>query len=250
MIVNDENIERVVELKRSFESVLAKVDHRLELIEKSRNQESVADNLTLGNIAYIGLRYSSTTRAPPEYDDLTGKELSKRPSYRFPCPSNAHIQLSQLYNAKQLACAKPMVSVLEESPGSKRVEINSAQRNVDIIYQINGSKEQVYLEPILVEGPGHYSIRAFSRKPGFRNSSAVEQSFSIDEDKLRCESDMPPDVLSHLVPEPVVGVDEAGHLAPAGNDMHDKKHSVHSHSKYRGLHLIRNQVDSDCSESD
>lgn len=38
MIVNEENIEKVLELKRKIESSLAKVDHRLELIEKSKNQ--------------------------------------------------------------------------------------------------------------------------------------------------------------------------------------------------------------------
>lgn len=38
MIVNEENIEKVLELKRNIESVLAKADHRLELIESSKRQ--------------------------------------------------------------------------------------------------------------------------------------------------------------------------------------------------------------------
>lgn len=38
MIVNDENIDKFIELKRKIESTLARVDHRLEIIERSKNQ--------------------------------------------------------------------------------------------------------------------------------------------------------------------------------------------------------------------
>ncbi|KAH8581952.1 uncharacterized protein ELE39_003014 [Cryptosporidium sp. chipmunk genotype I] len=249
MIVNEENIEKLIELKRKIESTLAKVDHRLELIERSRNQESVLENLTLGNIAYISLRYSGTTRAPPEYDDLTGKDLSKRPSYRFPCPSNAHIQLSQLYSTKQLPCLKPRIRLIEVSPYSKRIEISSIQKNVDIIYQLNGSKEQVYSEPIYVEESGNYIIKAFSSKPGFYNSAQVEQSFNIQEHELNYGSEVP----SKDVSVPFHDFDssacyEIHQQAPPSYEKHAQKHSTHSHSKYRGLHLIRNQSDSDSSE--
>lgn len=210
--------------------------------------DSALENLTLGNIAYIGLRYSSTTRAPPEYDDLTGKDLSKRPNYRFPCPSNAHIQLSQLYSAKQLPCARPIINVFEASPSSKKIEIVSVQKTVDIIYQINGSKEQTYSEPIFV-GPGSYVVRAFSRKPGFRNSSLVEQSFNIEQckpDELEASSG----AAMSLIPEPDFSAhhESCQREGPVGRDKHNQKHA--SHSKYRGLHLFRNQVDSDLDDSD
>ncbi|OII75034.1 uncharacterized protein cubi_03144 [Cryptosporidium ubiquitum] len=251
MIVNEENIEKVVELKRKIESVLAKVGHRLELIEKFKNQKSVIENLTLGNIAHISLRYSSTTRAPPEYDDLTGKDLSRRPNYRFPCPSNAHIQLSQLYIAKQLPCIRPRIKIIETSPDSKMIEISSAQKNVNIIYQINDSKEQVYSEPIYVEGSGNYIIKAFSTKPGFYNSVVIEQRFTIEEHEPKYESEIsssgPPNLIHELNSSTCYEVNKQ---VPVNNEKQNHKHSAHSHSKYRGLHLIRNQTDSELDDSD
>ncbi|KAK9171741.1 Chitobiase/beta-hexosaminidase C-terminal domain protein [Cryptosporidium meleagridis] len=249
MIVYDENIDKFIELKRNIESTLAKVDHRLELIEKTKNQESVLENLTLGNIAHISLRYSGTTRAPPEYDDLTGKDLSKRPSYRFPCPSIAHIQLSQLNNAKQLPCLKPRIKLIEISPSSKRIEITSIQKNVDIIYQLNGSKEQIYSEPIYVEGLGSYLIKAFSCKPGFYNSAPAEQSFCIQEYEPNYGSEISSrDVLGSFHDLDNSTSYEAHQQATNSHESHAHRHSTHSHSKYRGLHLISNQSDSDSSD--
>ncbi|KAF7458145.1 Chitobiase/beta-hexosaminidase C-terminal domain protein [Cryptosporidium felis] len=230
MVICQDNIKQFVGLKRSIESVLAKVDHRLELIERSKNEE----NLTLGNIAHIALRYSSTTRAPPEYDDLTGKELSKRPGYCFPCPSNAHIQLSQLYTAKQLPCVKPEIKIFETSPDSRRIEICSIQKNAEIIYQLNSSAEQTYSEPIFVSIPGNHIIKAFSRKSGFCNSGISEKTFTI-ESQLNTQKELNYDVELALKDET--------------KETFTEPHKKHSHSRYKGLHLGRNQAGSS-DESD
>ncbi|KAH8739763.1 hypothetical protein FG386_001470 [Cryptosporidium ryanae] len=253
MIINENNLNKLLELRRNIEYLLTEAEHRYGLLlNENEDSGNTSDSLMLGNIAYLGLRYSSTTRAPPNYNDLTGKELSKTPSYRFPCPTTALIQLSQLYNAKPLICMKPEIIVDEASFDSKTVVISCPQKGVEITYQINNSGEQFYFEPFHIKGPGEYNITAFSKKNGFRKSDTVTMNFNIH-DHLNDSSIYLPPASPDAKCDTTINaknnlISDKQDITMTENKNTRKQHT-HT-SKYKGLHLTRVPVLSDDDDED
>ncbi|EEA06812.1 uncharacterized protein CMU_014880 [Cryptosporidium muris RN66] len=210
------NLDLLLDLKRQLEAVIDRGSHRLECI--SRACES--GPYTLNEIASLGMRFASTTKAPPEFDDITGVQLAQRPSYRFPCPSNAHMRLSMLYHAKQLVCSKPIFKIIEVSLSTKQIEVSSIE-NCTILYKINESIEQQYLNPIIISGSGKYVIHARCVKQGYTQSDISETCFEIKD-----QSQSPKSKTSRKLTGITSGI-----------------------NKYRGLHLIRASQSSDDSDN-
>ncbi|KAH7648320.1 hypothetical protein FG379_000244 [Cryptosporidium bovis] len=255
MIINESNLDKLLELRRNIEYLMAEVEHRCKFIlNNSDNGNDSSDSLTLGNIAYLGLRYSSTTKAPPNYNDLTGRELSRTPSYRFPFPTTALIQLSQLYNAKPVMCMKPKIVANEISFDTKIIEISCLQKGVEIIYQINNSGEQYYFEPFHIKGPGEYNIIAFSKKNGFRNSNIDELHFTIYDNFDGINTYLPsvsPDTKLNATINAENDLITINNMQDATIFENKNIKRQHSHtSKYKGLHLTRAPAFSDDSDGE
>lgn len=105
------------------------------------------------------------------------------------------------------------------------------------------------MEPIYVQGSGNYKIKAFSTKPGFYNSFVVEQTFIIEEHEYKYGLEITStDQLGHIQEFDGDACYEINQQTFTKNEKQKHEHSTHSHLKYRGLHLIRNQTDSDSSE--